>query len=117
MTENRSSACRRPTEPTNACLARAIFSPAMEPDRSSTKARLTGGRLRAVLGSSCWWGATISARTKRLLRLVERMKRRSVRALSLSVLQGMSVLLEELSRDGDESLNALGVLASKWASD
>ena len=57
-----------------ACLARAIFSPDMEPERSSTNARFTGGRRRAPFVSvSGAGGAVISARMKRWLRSVDRM--------------------------------------------
>jgi hypothetical protein len=47
----RSPSCMRSTMPTAAAMALFILSPAIEPERSTTMARCTGG------GASCWSGA------------------------------------------------------------
>src|SRR5687767_6168178 len=82
----------------------------MEPDRSSTKARFTGSRVAFCAAG----GASSSTSTKRSLRWVDRMKRRSDRAVMVLRVMRLSfedrgrsdpVLLQYLAGDRDEALD------------
>ena len=70
-----------------ASFATRSLSPDMEPERSSTIARLTGGRGRSVVAR----GATIRASRKRLLCDVGRMSRRSWRTVRVASLDTVMV--------------------------
>src|SRR5829696_1179503 len=82
-TLKRSSASSLWIASTTACFARpSLFWPPIEPERSSTKPRLTGGRRRA--GSGVAVGATTSTSRNRSLRPWARMRRRSGRTSRLA---------------------------------
>src|SRR6266542_4433376 len=93
--ENRSVGLSSAIDRSTASFARAIFCPAIEPDRSSTNATLSGGRGPEVRDS----GAVKRTSTKRSLPPLARMYWRSVRTSKVTrVLQFFAREVDELEQ-------------------
>ena len=94
-------------------LAVSSLTPDIEPERSRTMARLTGGRVVRTSAA----GAVMWPRMKRWLRPLARMKRRSVRMVTVgSVMTGPPRgVLGRSSRDGPPACSASGSTADGCA--